>query len=365
MTFWLIILVLTFICYFLCAQISEINLKRFVAYFYSAILIFMAGMRSGIGDTGFYISWFNNYKTIPILSLFGSDVKEVGFAMLMATIGKITQNQQIYLMIIALICIGCSFYVICHYSRNIGMSLFLFLTAGFFLGMMNGIRQYIVVSILFLSIHFLLQKKYVPYIVLSLVLSTIHTSALFMIPIFFLVQKPVWKKNTFILLGITLFIILNISTFLPWLGHLLEDSTYTNYTDTLISGSGDGASFFRVLVMFVPVILSFIGRKNFSVNDQEYRIYSNMLILNAICYLFSAQNWIFARLAMYLHIYVLLFYPYILPRLFKNNNLKIITIVLIGLYAVYFLFEVRNTAYMSYHLNINIDLIGPYTRSFY
>ena len=89
-------------------------------------------MRSGIGDTGYYLSWFNEYKTSSIFSLIGTDIKEPGFAVFMAMVGKITQIPQIYLLLVAFICIGFTFYTIVHYSKDIGMSLFLFLPAGFF-----------------------------------------------------------------------------------------------------------------------------------------------------------------------------------------------------------------------------------------
>lgn len=365
MAFWVILLVLTIVCYGLCAQYSERREGRLIAYFYSWILIFMAGMRSGIGDTGYYLSWFNTYKTSSVFSLVGTDLKEAGFAVFMAIVGKITQIPQIYLLIVAFICIGFTFYTLVHHSRDIGLSLYLFLTAGFFLGMMNGIRQYLVVVTLFLAVDCLLKKKCLPYIAMVLLLSTIHTSALFMIPVYFLVQRPVWKRNTFIILSGTLLVIFNISAFLPWLGGLLEDSTYSTYAESLVNSGGSGANILRVLVMIVPVFVSFIGRKNFAEDDQEYKVYSNMLILNAICYLFSATNWIFARLGMYLHIYILLFYPYVLPRVFKGNNLKLVKFILIMMYALYFLFEIKNTPYMSYYLNINVDLIGPFTRSLY
>lgn len=360
----MLLLSFTLVCYGLCLYLSG-RAKKIVVYFYSGILIFFAGMRSGIGDTGFYLSWFNKYKGISPLDLVGSDIKEIGFSIFMSTIGMLTQVPQIYLLIVSFICIGFTFYVIVHYSKDIGMSLVLFLTAGFFLGMMNGVRQYLVVVTLFLALDCLLRNKYWQYLILVLILSTVHTSAIFMIPVVFFVQRPVWRKSTFILLSGTILIVLNISKFLPWLGYLLEDSTYSLYTETLLNSSGSGANIFRILVMLVPVFISFIGRKNFSKDDKEYKIYSNMIILNAVCYIFSAKNWIFARLGMYFHIYILLFYPYVLPKVFKKDNLKIAKIILIIMYAVYFLFEVSSTPYMSYYLNINVDLIGPLTRSLY
>ena len=107
---------------------------------------------------------------------------------------------------------------------------------------------------------------------------------------------------------------------------LINNTQYENYSETLIYNNNVGANIFRVAVMLVPLALSFIGRNCFEDDDSEkmqYRVYSNMLLLNAICYLFAGANWIFARLAMYFSVYLLLFYPLILPKIFKGKNFKI------------------------------------------
>lgn len=365
MVFWGSLLALAAFCYGLCTQMPERSKQRIIAYFDSAVLIVLAGMRSGIGDTGYYLLWFNRYKSVPVTSLVGAGIKEAGFAVFMAMVGKITQSPQIYLLIVAGICIGGTFYVICHHSRDIGLSLFLFLAAGFFIGMMNGIRQYLVVTMLFLLIHCLLENKPVPYIAAAILLSWVHTSALVMIPVFFVVQQPVWKRSTILMLAVVLVAVIGMPAFFSWLGSLLETSTYAVYADALINETGEGANILRVFVMMIPVGLSFVGRKYFSEDDREYKVYSNMVLLNAICYVFAVQNWFFARLGMYLGIYLLLFYPYVLPRMFKGENLKLAKSMMIILYGIYFYFEIRNTPYMSYYLNINADLIGPLTRSIY
>ncbi|MFQ8704545.1 MAG: EpsG family protein [Thomasclavelia sp.] len=365
MIFWIGMFILTLFCYGICSQRYRLKIEKKIVIIYSAVLIFFAGMRSGIGDTGFYLSWFNKFKSLPIGNLFGTDIKEVGYAFIMSSVGKFTQDPQIYLIFIAIITIGGVFYVINKYSEDISISLLLFMTSGLYLGMMNGIRQYIVVVGLFLLTNCLIKNKPIIYICVALILSTVHTSALFMIPIFFIVRRKVWKSGTIVLIGIVSFALFNINSVLPWIAQLLQKTAYENYSDSLLTDIGSGANYLRVIVMLVPVFISFLGKKIFDENDMEYRVYSNIMILNAICYLFSARNWIFARLAMYLHIYIILFYPYVLSKVFTKDSIKIVKILLIVLYSIFFLFEVKNTPYMSYYLNINTDLIGEFTRGVY
>lgn len=365
MAFWIGMLVFTLFCYSVCLHTHDLKNRKKITFAYGAVLIFFAGMRSGIGDTGFYLSWFNNYKDVSISSLFGMDIKEVGFAFFMALVGRITQNPQVYLTIVALLSMGCIFYAINKYSEDIGMSLFLFMTSGIYLSMMNGIRQYIVVAGLFLLTNCLIKNKPILYICAALLLSTVHTSALFMIPIFFIARRKVWKGSTMLMILVISVSLLNIDSILPWVTRLLEDTVYSNYTESLLNDTDAGANALRVTVMVIPVLISFIGRKFFSEDDMEYRVYSNIMLLNAICYLFAAKNWIFARLAMYLHIYILLFYPYVIPKIFNQKSTRIIKMLLIISYVIFFIFEVRNTPYMSYYLNYNSDLIGEFTQNIY
>lgn len=365
MIFWAGMLILTLFCYGVCSQVCELKIEKKIVVVYGAILIFFAGMRSGIGDTGNYLGWFNKYKSVPILDLFGKDIKEVGYSFIIAFVGKFTKNPQVYLMFVALFTMGGVFYIINKYSKNIGMSLFLFMTSGLYLSMMNGIRQYIVVVGLFLLTSCLIENKVVIYIGTALLLSTVHTSALFMIPVFFLVRRKVWKGGTILLIGIVSLMLLNLNYILPWITQFLEETVYENYTNSLLNDADLGANYLRVIVMLVPVFISFLGRKNFDKDDMKYRVYSNIMLLNAICYLFSAKNWIFARLAMYLQIYVILFYPYVLSRVFTKDSLKVVKFLLVLSYCIFFFFEVKNTPYMSYYLNINSDLIGEFTKRIY
>lgn len=376
MGFWFVFWLITMFFYMCCntyisrtqyyRQNNIYKTKKIAVTIYGLIVIFFAGLRSGIGDTGYYMYGFEIHKNYDISDLLqGVSEKEPGYTALLMLISKFTKNPQIFLMIIAFITIGLILKRVSDSSEDVGLSIFLFYATGIYLGIMNGLRQYLVVAILFYMTDLIKKNKPVLYIICVLLLSTIHTSALFMIPVFFFARKKVWNLNTIVLLIVFVIVCVNFSTVIQNISGILDSTVYGNYSESLIYDTESGANLLRIVVMLVPVLLSFIGRKYVNVDDIDYRVYSNMLVLNAAFYCLAAYNWIFARIAMYLHIYMLLFYPFIINRLFNGKNKRFFKWMLIVFYTFFIFYEVRNTAYMSYYLNINRDLIGPLTGTFY
>ena len=78
MFFWFCLLCLSLICYAACANqtrlVNETNgilrekvkFNKYIVFIFAFILIFFAGMRSGIGDTGYYMYGFSEYKKYSI-----------------------------------------------------------------------------------------------------------------------------------------------------------------------------------------------------------------------------------------------------------------------------------------------------------
>ena len=85
------------------------------------------------------------------------------------------------------------------------MSLYLFVASGCHIAwMMNGLRQFLAVSIIMAATPLMLKRKYVPLIGVILLAATVHSSALIMIPIIFIVQGKAWNKKTLLFIGVTI-----------------------------------------------------------------------------------------------------------------------------------------------------------------
>ena len=121
---------------------------------------------------------------------------------------------------------------------------------------MNGIRQVLTAAIIFSAIKFLINGNWVKYMVVILLSSTIHESALILIPIYFFVRYKAWSKATFILLFFSILIVLGFNEFSSVLFSSIENSQYGHYQNF----SEGGASSIRVAVYGVPLIIAFLEK---------------------------------------------------------------------------------------------------------
>ena len=125
-------------------------------------MIFFCGLRSGIADTGTYIQMFKGYPS----SISGMDLKSVnkdkGFFVISVLFKQFISNDF-------------------H-----GLSCYLLIASTMFTYFVNGMRQFIVVTIFFCATYMILEGKWTQYVILILLLSTIHGSALILLLVYFL-----------------------------------------------------------------------------------------------------------------------------------------------------------------------------------
>ena len=165
--------------------------------------IVWAGCRNdGFGDTGMYRMI---YKDVPaslsqISEYLSEHTKDKGFSVLMSAMKSlIGNNDMAFFMIVAIFQMICVVWLFRKYSSDYWLSMFMFIISTDYLSwMFNGIRQFLAVTLTFWGIGLILKKKYAAMIILILVASTVHQSALLLIPFIFIAQGKAWNKKTII-----------------------------------------------------------------------------------------------------------------------------------------------------------------------
>ena len=164
-------------------------------------IVFWAMMRpDSIGDTGSYMKTFSEIpETMGMFSTYMKDVtKDKGFYAIMALVKMLlTKDVRIYFGILAVIQGMLLIKVYRKYSINMVASVFLFIASTDYISWMyNGIRQFLAVTITFACCSLILEKKYIKVIILILIASMIHGSALLVIPFLFVINGEAWNKKT-------------------------------------------------------------------------------------------------------------------------------------------------------------------------
>lgn len=315
--------------------------NKFFSCMAAVVLIIVSGFRNGIGDTSVYMGGFKSDAPSTIsesIKLLFSGKKDVGFYFYEGIIKSIKNNANIFIFITAFITIALIFITYYKYSQLLELSIFLFITTGCYLVSMNGVRQYLASAILFFCFPLIHEKKWYIYIPVVLICSTIHKSALIFIVLYFIVDQPAWGNTTkcFLFIGIALFVTYPISG--PMIAKLLGETQYGEYKNALVS-TGQGANMIRVLVMAVPVVLSYMGKNFLKGKERYYNIIVNFSVVNLIFILLATKFWIYARFNMYFSVYMIILITWCVKYMFDERNTKIVYLSCMGLYFIYYWYE--------------------------
>lgn len=311
-------------------------------------LVWMCSQRGGIMDTGAYLE---GYKDMPkafggIISYIGTVKKDKGFYFLSAVIKCIVGNRSVvYLFIIAALQAGMLFYVYRKYSSRYLMSFFLFLASTDYISwMFNGIRQFTAVTITFIGIKFILDKKYVKAIVLILIASLMHQSALLMIPFIFIVQGKAWNKKTLLFILAVIAVVASVGQFTNVLDSMLAETQYKNVVSDWQSWKDNGTSALRVLVYSIPTILSLIGIKYIrNADDPVINLSVNMSIVSVGFYIVSmfTSGIFIGRLPIYFSLYSYILLPWEIDNMFTKRSARLIYVMTICAYLAFYYYQMH------------------------
>jgi len=315
------------------STISPVYIKPNKVFVLCALLslVLIAGLRANIGDTYVYIDVFkkNDFTWSYIISK-----KDIGFGIFQMILKHFSTDPQIMIFTTALITNGLVVFVLYNYSRIFELSLYVYITGGLFLVSMNGIRQVLAAAIAFTGIRFLMEGSWKKYILVVLLASLFHQSALILIPIYFIVRFKAWSKVTIALILLSIVIVTGYGYFSSLLFSAIKDTQYANYKNF----HEGGANVIRGVVYAVPLLIAFVGRNKLRRMFPNSDIVINMTLLGFVFMVVSTQNWIFARVSIYFDFYYLILISWII-KLFREKDEKLIYYAIIICYLAYYYYE--------------------------
>lgn len=307
-------------------------------------LIYLAGTRANIGDTGAYRSAFLSMDASwsGFLNIMEEDSKDKGFSIFTLLIKTVIgNNDKLYFTIIASICIMCVVCIYKKYSCNFIMSMFLFIASSDYVQWnYNGMRQFIAVAIAFAAMDWLLEKKYLKYFLLILFLSTIHASALIMIPISFIVQGKAWNIKTILLIMGALLAINYSDITIGFITDFMADTQYSGEVGQFLETQG--TNILRVLVFCIPPALAFLFRRWIERADSKLlNLSTNMAIVSMGAYLVSsATSGIFVgRIPIYFSLNNYILVPWLVENVFEEKSQKAVYVVIIVCYLIFYHYQ--------------------------
>lgn len=345
----------TIATYFLALLTRKIESKYgkiswFFLFFVIAILVVVSAIRSGIGDTGMYRHLYELVDQSYI-----SDGYEVGFIYFIRFLKVFSKESQLLIIVTSIIINMLNVITIYRYTKDsyFELGIFLYITSGYYIVTMNGIRQSLAASILFFATTLIFKKKYKTYFLIVLLMSTIHNSALIMIPLYFIVRLTPWERMTNIIFVLTAIGLIFYEPLLNLAMKFLGNTRYEQYAEF----DEGGANLIRIAVFAVPVLLAYLKRNIIKEKWKYGNIFVNMNIICFIVMLFSAYNWIFARFTIYFQLYSFILIPYIIANCLDGKERRLFYFMLLILYFVFFYYDQDVTNGLKYNTAYKLDTI--------
>lgn len=311
-------------------------------------IIWMAANRGTMADTHMYLLNFRDMPSVltEIPEYMINVTKDKGFSVF-STLIKVTlgSNEVIYLLVFALIQGIALSSIYRRYSEDYLMSIFLFMVSTDFISWMcNGLRQFTAVTIIFAATTLMLKKKYFPLVLIILLASTMHRTALLMIPLVFIAQGKAWNKRTILFTLVALGAVLYVDQFTSILDSALHDTQYANVVSDWTSWNDDGTNPIRVLVYSVPTIIAIMGYKYIKEEDNPViNFCANMSVISTGLYLISmVTSGIFiGRLPIYASLYNYILLPWEINHFFGPKTSSIVKVLVVIFYLAFYYYQMH------------------------
>ena len=318
-----------------------------ISFILIGYITFWAAIRNGVADTSTYIYGYETINSnVNILEVFRGVDKAPLFTVYQIVLKRLGFDYHFYLASIAVISGVCIAYGIGAYTDDLFFSAFIFVASTNYTWMFNGIRQFLVVSIIFASTRLIVEKKLFKFLILVFILYFIHNSCIIMIPIYFILNFKPWSGKITVCILVTMAVVL----FFPQLFIELLDLSMEGYNITEQLKEDDGVNVLRVFVAAVPAILAFNYKNEIKrYNDRYLNLWVNASVITVCLYAVGViSSGIFVgRLPIYTEIYNVLLLPFILKRIIPQESKVLLYIAFVGFYILFFYLMTKNSYYTT------------------
>lgn len=263
-----------------------------------------------------YMDFFNGDKLFNF---------EIGYSLFTQAFSKLNVSDQFYLFVLAISIIAPIAYIIYKYSKSVGLSIFIYITLGFFTFSFSGIRQAIAMAITFFSFKYVRERKLSKFLLLILLATTFHFSAIIFIFAYTLYRIKIKDIHIILMLPFTAFIyIKKVEIFLFF---------YKFYKGYLGQIENTGAHTMFLVMIFVFVISCiFENKKTF---NADYNAYKNYLLVAIFVQSFASLSSTIMRLGHYYFLFIILLIPEVIKTQ-KDKHVRAVAVGILCLALLYF-----------------------------
>lgn len=318
-------------------NINSKSTKWFLFLSFLQMFLIQALRSSEVGtDTAYYVNVYDNFLNSEYYSFLFTHF-ELGFRFLFFILKEIGADAQVLLGIVSAVTMFCFAIFIYNNSKDIRMSTFLF-ACMFYPNSFNILRQYMAISIAINSYYFVKKEQYGKAILLIILASMFHTTAILMVVPLLLRMVKNWDliRKLIILSSFMFFLFGNkiVGTLLPLLGK--EYYLQGFEVNRLIRMT-------TILTMIFAIILWYFSKKmKNSSNNDEIELLSCIAFVNVDFGILYLRYEFFSRIIELMNLFLLVAIPFGV----NSTKSRYRQIIILGTYILGFLLML-NAVYNS------------------
>ncbi len=348
MNIYVLFMLITLISYpftirgYLLTENKALLSNRSYCFLLSMLLFAISALRGlSVGnDTGQYAWHFYNTSSMSFQQILQFHLNEPLFYLLTKIVSLISNNHQVLFAMVAAFYSFSIYRLIYKYSKQYLVSYFMLIPMMYFAFSLTGLRQTLAISVLLLSIDYIVDRKIVLFFFSVGIAFLFHNSAVFFIPAYFLYTKKLYK------IRVLLFFIISPILFFSryFILTIVQRFFYTEY-----SLGGYSGGWTTLFVYFVIILVSTLFRKQMMAVDSNFPFFYSMMFVGFWVQMFVPIQPNIFRVSMYYNISSIL----LLPGLIKTQNDSFSKIIA---YSIFFILMIVQYFFFTY----NAAGVNPY-----
>lgn len=220
-----------------------------------------------------------------------------------------------------------TYRAICDSSVDIGLSVLFAVLTGFYFYSMNGIRQWIALSVFLYSIKYIREARFFRYMFWIAAASTVHFSALIFIPVYFLCRIRIPPKAGALIVAAS---VAALPVVRPIFEFIVSRTVYARYLDSVYNRFDFSLADFIIGLALLIFGYLYYGRAK---DDKNYVILINLQLAAFITAMYSWVIFLAERLVPCFTASQLLLVPLLLSKEKDAKTRRLLTAAVICAFA--------------------------------
>lgn len=319
--------------------------KRMFLFWCGLAMFLLIALRSQYVGSADSENYFNNWERLSNVSFGGIEAiaeetnMEIGYLLYAWLFSHVFPNGQFVFVFSAFLFTIAVCRFIYKNSEDALLSFVMYICLGLFSFMIQGLRQAMAMSICLFSIEFCKKRKFFPFVLLVLLASLFHQSAIVFLVVYFIYGFKLNIRTGIASVCVSIVLLL-LSSKIATIGNLIFGREY----DTEVESGGFVAVAIYVIVLAITIIFS--GKKR---KEKDYSFFIFMTLIGFVLFLMRYTSVrIIERISYYFMFGQIIALPSVSSRFDRHVNVAFKYSV-IALSLLLYVYRLSESGLVEYH----------------